>query len=170
MQDEIINEADKVIKESVENIDKPTKALYHYGAQKGKRRGKIECANTYRLQLTSLHMFASALGYMYSEENEADGGSFMKLLDFDSEGNYTPTDKLYISTNTMVRYYNTNFMPLIGHGVEKELPSRARRLKFDLASMQRAIEGKLTKRVYLQTIGHGIHRRIQVMKHLIEFA
>jgi hypothetical protein len=151
----------------IEDDELPTPpTLYSFGKDESDR-GSIECKNTYRLQLTSLHMFASALGYIYDEVNEYDGGVFYKDLQLKEDGkSFYKTDKMFVSSKTMIKWHNTCFMPSYSHGLDKELPLQSKLLKLDLDKMKQAIETKLVKQVYFNVTKH---KQLQVTRHLIKF-
>lgn len=144
-----------------------SKAKYTYG--KGEYVGSIEVANTTKLQITSLHLFASALGYMYLEENTANGGTFMQIPLFDEDGKRLKQDKALVSSATMIKWHNTGFMPPVHHGFDIEIINQSKVLGFELEKMINAVEAKLVKRVYLQPKGHGKHKVLQTQRHVIEF-
>lgn len=138
-------------------MEKLNKTYYYFGDDSS---DKIECRNTYKLQLTSLLLFASTVGYAYNPLAETDGDNFIYVGD-------NKTGFSIVSFNTMRDWYNTCFMydKPYHHGLEVELPKVAKQLRLPLESMQAAIEGKLTKRVYLQS---GKGKWLSVQKHLVE--
>lgn len=148
-------------------IDIPRKATYTFGGTNNQET--VACRDTYRLQLTSLHMFAHALGYEYDTNNKYDGGSFVKMPVPNGKGGFYKTDKKYISTDTMVDWHNTNFQPSMYHAQFIKLHNLAFLLRFDVENMQEAIDSKLVHRVYFQTQGKGRNKQIIVQKHIVEY-
>lgn len=132
---------------------------YHFG--KGETTGKIEVKNSYKLQLTSLLLFASTIGYVYNPLAETDGDNFIYIGDYKIE-------RSIVKFNTMRDWYNYSFMSKRAcHGLDIELPIRAKELQLPLESMRIAVGGKLTTQVYLQS---NKKKELTVQRHVVKFA
>ena len=123
--------------------------------------GKIECKNTYKIQRTSVCLFAAATGYAYDIFAEAGGGSFYNAVGKSLSHMET------VSFAKMQEFHNQCFMDdTCWHRVEEELIKMVEKLGIPLERLQNAIEAKLVKRTYFQVTKD---KRLKVQKHIIEF-
>lgn len=139
-----------------ELLEDSEKTYYHF------KDGKIEVADTYKVQRASICLFASQVGYAYDIFSEVDGGSFYNAIG--KELSHMET----VSFETMQKWHNKCFLDnSCWHGLESELPSMADKLNIPLEFMRNAIDSKLVKRTYFQ-VTKG--KRLKVQKAIVSFA
>ena len=150
--------------EDVKDLEVPTiltpeDTIYTFG-EGGDDIGSIPCKNTYKLQMTALHLFASNLGYEYKMFAETDGDSFIDIGRMKS-----PMEM--VSSKTMVKLYNSDCNLRKGDWHGDSIQERADVLGLEVGQLVAAINSKLVKNVFLQVTKY---KRIQVQRHLVQFA